>query len=60
MSGVETIKKFMKEQILQWFRYVERIDNERAPIKTKKIVDDGLKKVFHHINYVNVFNYQIK
>ena len=46
MSGVEKIKEFIKEQILQWFRYVERIDNERAPVKAKKIVDDGLKKVF--------------
>ena len=37
-TGVEMIKEFMKEQRLRWFGDVERINDERAPVKEKKFV----------------------
>ena len=33
---VEKIEKFMREQKLRWFGHIERMDDERAPIKAKK------------------------
>ena len=36
MTGVENIDKFFKQQRLRWFEHVERMDDEKAPAKTKK------------------------
>ena len=36
--------EFLKEKRLQWFGHVERIDDERAPVKAKKFVVCGSKK----------------
>ena len=33
MTEVEGIKEFIKEQRLHWLDHMERIDNEREPIK---------------------------
>ena len=35
VTGVEKIKDFMREQRLRWFGYVERMDDERTPVKAK-------------------------
>ena len=34
---VEKIKEFMKEQRLQWYRHMERMNYERTLIKAKKL-----------------------
>ena len=44
MTGVEKMLEFMNEHKLRWFELVKRMDDERAPVKAKKIVDDGSKK----------------
>ena len=43
MTGVK-IEEFMCEQRLQWFGHIESIDDERAPVKAKKIVADNSSK----------------
>ena len=44
MTGVEKIKKFIRERRLRWFGHVERKDDERTPVKAKHFVVDGSKK----------------
>ena len=44
MTSVKKVKNFSRDQSLRWFGHMERIDVERAPVKAKKLVDDGLKK----------------
>ena len=44
MTGVKKIEEFLREQRLQWFGYIEKLNDKRAPVKAKKFVVDGLKK----------------
>ena len=44
MTGVEKIEEFLREQRLLWVGHVERMDDKRAPVKTKNFVIDGLKR----------------
>ena len=34
----------MKEQRLRWFGHIEKMDDERTPVKAKIFVVNGLKK----------------
>ena len=36
MTEVEKIEEFLGEHRLRWFGHVERIDDERAPVKAQK------------------------
>ena len=42
VTGVE--KKLLREQIMQWFGHVERMDDERVPVKAKQLVIESSKK----------------
>ena len=44
MTNAEKMEEFMREQRLRWFGLVERMDDERSPVKAKSIVVDGSKK----------------
>ena len=44
ITGVERLEEFLKEQRLQWLRYVERKDEERIPVKTLHLQVEGTKK----------------
>ena len=44
ITGVERLEEFLKEQRLQWLRYVERMDEERITIKTLHLQVEGTKK----------------
>ena len=43
MTGMEKLEKFLREQKVQWFRHIERMDYVRAPVKAKKFVAVGSK-----------------
>ena len=42
-TGVEKIKKFLRKKRLRWFGHVERMGNERAPVKAKNFVVEDSK-----------------
>ena len=44
MIGVEKRKQFLRKQKLQWFEYIERMDNKIALVKAKSFVVDGFKR----------------
>ena len=44
MTGVEKVEEFI-ELRLRWFEHIERMDDEKAPVKAKNYVLDGLKRV---------------
>ena len=44
MTGVEKIEEFLREQRLRWFEHMEKIDDERAPVKAKTFVVNGSKR----------------
>ena len=43
MTEMEKIEEFLREQRLQWFWQVKRMDNEKAPLKAKKICSRRFK-----------------
>ena len=44
MTSVEKMKQFLKKQRLRWFGLIEKMDDERAPVKAKSFVVDGSKR----------------
>ena len=44
MRDVEKIEEFLREQRLQWLKYMKKIDDERAPVKAKIFVINGSKR----------------
>ena len=44
MTGVEKIEKYLREQRLRWFEHMEKMDDERAPVKAKIFVANGSKR----------------
>ena len=44
MTGVEKIEEFLRSQRLRWFGHLERMSEERAPVKAMKFTVDGRKK----------------
>ena len=44
MTGVERLEVFLREQRLRWLGHVERIDEERGPVKALHLEVDGTKK----------------
>ena len=44
MTGVEKIKKFLKEYRLQWFGHIKKINDKRALVKAKSFVVNGSKR----------------
>ena len=41
---MEKTEKFLREQGLQWFGYVERMDKKIALVRAKKFVVEGSKR----------------
>ena len=44
MMGVVRLEEFLREKRLRWFRHVERMDEERDPVKALLLEVDGTKK----------------
>ena len=44
MTCVERLEEFLREQRLRWLGHVERMDEERGPVKALKLEVDGTKK----------------
>ena len=44
MTGVEKIEEFLREQRLRWFGHMDRMDDEKNPVKAKHFLGDGIKK----------------
>ena len=44
MIGVEKVEEFLREQRLRWFEHMEKIDDERATVKTKFFVVNDSKR----------------
>jgi len=44
MTGVEKIEEFLRDQRLRWFGHVERMSEERAPVKAMRVAVDGKKR----------------
>ena len=44
MTGVEKIEEFLREQSLRWFGQIEKIGDERAPVKAKFFAVNGSKR----------------
>ena len=44
MTGVEKIEEYLRSQRLRWFGHVERMSEQRAPVKAMKVIVDGTKK----------------
>ena len=44
MTSAEKIEGFLNEQKLQWFQHIEKMDDERAPVKSKSFVVNGSKR----------------
>ena len=44
MTGVERFEKFLRKQRLRWLGHVERMDEERGPVKALHLEVDGTKK----------------
>ena len=43
MMSVERLEEFQREQRLQWLGHVERMDEERDPVKAPLLEVDGSK-----------------
>ena len=44
MTGVEKIEEFLRSQRLRWLGHVERMSDEKAPVKAMKMTVDGVKR----------------
>ena len=44
MTGVERLEEFLREQRLRWLGHLERMDEERGPVKALHLEVDGTKK----------------
>ena len=44
MTGVVRLEEFLREKRLRWLGHVERMDEERGPVKTLLLEVDGTKK----------------
>ena len=44
MTGVVRLEKFLREKWLRWLGHVERMDEERGPVKTLLLEVKGTKK----------------
>ena len=44
ITGGEKIEEFLREQMLRWLEHMEKIDDERAPVKAKMFAVNGSKK----------------
>ena len=44
MTGVERLEEFLREQRLRWLGHVERMDEERGPVKALHLKVDETKK----------------
>ena len=44
MIGMEKIEEFLRKLKLRWFEHMEKIDDERAPVKAKIFVVNGSKR----------------
>ena len=44
MTGVVRLEEFLGEKRLRWLGHVERMDEERGPVKALLLVVDGTKK----------------
>ena len=44
MMGVERLEEFLREQWLRWLGHVERMDEEKGPVKALHLEVDGTKK----------------
>ena len=43
MTGVERFEEFLREQTLRWLGHVERMDEERVPVKALHLEVNGTK-----------------
>ena len=44
MTGVERLDEFLREKRLRWLEHMERMDEERGPVKALLLEVDGTKK----------------
>ena len=44
MTGVARLEEFLREKSLRWLGRVERMDEERRPVKALLLESDGTKK----------------
>ena len=44
MTIVQETKEFLREQRLQWFGHMRKMDDERAPMKAKSFLVNGSKR----------------
>ena len=44
MTDVGKILEFLRERRLQWFGHVEKMNDEKAPVKAKHFVVNGTKR----------------
>ena len=44
ITSVEKIEGFFREERHQWFEHIEKMEDERAPVKAKSFVVNGSKR----------------
>ena len=44
MTGVVRLEEFLREKRLRWLGHIEKMDEERGPVKTLLLEVDGTKK----------------